>query len=358
MSLENVSPEIARFASDVRRALAHLPADQIAELTGDLEANVTASVADGSPIPDVDAYVAELLSAAGLGLPSPVPHNNKKTFVEAVAVLRRAVRGLEPMWWLLRAFLFVVIIGELTTNFDVSSAGTRYIAVAGSQWLGIFLLGASIVGSVWWGRSRFVLPSWAEIGLAAVLVLFGALTIRDELRVAELAASSLGYGDHGGQCAGLGYDSMGRIGLPTDPVPDLVGLTSEEADQAIVMWGRGVVMLNVTFPGPTLPMVSEDAASDMVVSRQSDPYLVAGSCPYVSIDVELDGHTSLSTTTSTIDPSMTSSTVVDATTTSLLVTETTSPLGRVPTQTTAPGTPSTIAPSPVPGVPTTTQREG
>jgi hypothetical protein len=42
----------------------------------------------------------------------------------------------------------------------------------------------------------------------------------------------------------------------------------------------------------------------------------------------------------------------------LLVTETTSPLGRVPTQTTAPGTPSTIAPSPVPGVPTTTQREG
>jgi hypothetical protein len=337
MSLENVSPEIARFASDVRRALAHLPADQIAELTGDLEANVTASVADGSPIPDVDAYVAELLSAAGLGLPSPVPHNNKKTFVEAVAVLRRAVRGLEPMWWLLRAFLFVVIIGELTTNFDVSSAGTRYIAVAGSQWLGIFLLGASIVGSVWWGRSRFVLPSWAEIGLAAVLVLFGALTIRDELRVAELAASSLGYGDHGGQCAGLGYDSMGRIGLPTNPVPDLVGLTSEEADQVILKWGRGVAMLSATFAYPTPTEVG-------VVTRQSDPYLVAGSCPYVSIDVELDNPASLSTTTST---------VVASTTTSLLMTETTSPLGRVPTQTTAPGVRSTLVPSSAVGIPTT-----
>ena len=333
MSSGNVSPEIAKFAGDVRRALAHLPAGQIAELTGDLEANVTASVADGAQIPDVDAYVTELLSAAGLGLPSPTARNNKKTFVKAIAVLRRAVRGLAPMWWLVRAFLFVVIIGELTTNFDVSSAGTRYIAVAGSQWLGIVFLVASIVGSVRWGRSRFVLPSWAEIGLAAVLVVFGALTIRDELRTAKLAASAAGYGDYRGQCIGLGYDSMGRIGLPTNPVPDLVGLTSEEADQVILKWGRGVAMLSATFAYPTPTEVG-------VVTRQSDPYLVAGSCPYVSIDVELDNPASLSTTTS------------------LLMTETTSPLGRVPTQTTAPGTPSTIAPSPVPGVPTTTQREG
>jgi hypothetical protein len=342
MSSGNVSPEITKFAGDVRRALAHLPAGQIAELTGDLEANVTASVADGAQIPDVDAYVTELLSAAGLGLPSPTARNNKKTFVKAIAVLRRAVRGLAPMWWLVRAFLFVVIIGELTTNFDVSSAGTRYIAVAGSQWLGIVFLVASIVGSVRWGRSRFVLPSWAEIGLAAVLVVFGALTIRDELRAAKLAASAAGYGDYRGQCVGLGYDSMGRIGLPTDPVPDLVGLTSEEAGQVIVKWGRGVAMLSATFAYPTPTEVG-------VVTEQSDPYLVAGSCPYVSIDVELDNPASLSTTTSTIAAS---------TTTSLLMTETTSPLGRVPTQTTAPGTPSTIAPSPAVRVPTTAQREG
>jgi hypothetical protein len=166
-----------------------------------------------------------------------------------------------------------------------------------------------------------------------VLVVFGALTIRDELRTAKLAASAAGYGDYRGQCIGLGYDSMGRIGLPTNPVPDLVGLTSEEADQVILKWGRGVAMLSATFAYPTPTEVG-------VVTRQSDPYLVAGSCPYVSIDVELDNPASLSTTTS------------------LLMTETTSPLGRVPTQTTAPGTPSTIAPSPAVRVPTTAQREG
>ena len=60
--------EIERFAAEVRAALSHLSVEQIAHLTEGLEANVKASVDDGRGLPDVETYVKELLSGAGLDI--------------------------------------------------------------------------------------------------------------------------------------------------------------------------------------------------------------------------------------------------------------------------------------------------
>ena len=161
------------------------------------------------------------------------------------------------------------------------------------------LLFIAIVGSVWWGRSRLTLPSWAEIVLAAVLVVFGTVIIRDELHSAEIAANSVGYN---GQCTGLGYDSQGRIGFPIGPIPDLVGLSPAEADEAMMGWGHGLAMLNATsFPEPV------SALGRSVVVEQSDPYFVAsGPCPYVMIDVRIGTEDAASSTTTTMSPASTS----------------------------------------------------
>lgn len=351
-----VSPEIAQFAERVRRALSHLPADQVAELTDGLEANMAASVADGTPLPDIDTYVSQLLTAAGLEVPrTSAPDAPSRSFVDAVrGVLHKVVtlsHGLAPMWWLLRAFLFVVILGELTTDHDSLTAGTRYVAVGGSDSLGIVLLIVAIVGSVWWGRSHFSLPSWAEIVLSAVLVVFGTVIIRDELHSAEIAANSVGYN---GQCTGLGYDSQGRIGFPKTPVPDLVGLSPAEADEAVMEWGRGLVLLNVaSFPEPA---TAEDRS---IVVEQDDPYFVAsGPCPYVMIDVRISTEDVAPSTTSTISPTSTTTSTVVVTTTSLYDSEATpsTPPGSV-TATTVVGviTQTTVSSK---GMPTTSNTVG
>ena len=321
-----VSPEIAQFAERVRRALSHLPADQVAELTDGLEANMAASVADGTPLPDIDTYVSQLLTAAGLEVPrTSAPDAPSRSFVDAVrGVLHKVVtlsHGLAPMWWLLRAFLFVVILGQLTTDHDSLTAGTRYVAVGGSDSLGIVLLIVAIVGSVWWGRSRSTLPSWAEIVLAAVLVVFGTVIIRDELHSAEIAANLVGYN---GQCTGLGYDSQGRIGFPKAPIPDLVGLSPAEADEAVMEWGRGLAMVKPTsLPEPVT------VGDQQVVVEQSDPYFVAsGPCPYVMIDVRISAEDVASSTTTTMSPTSTTTSTVAVTTTSFYdgeATPTTSP---------------------------------
>lgn len=343
-----VSPEIAQFAERVRRALSHLPADHVAELTDGLEANMAASVADGTPLPDVDTYVSQLLTAAGLEVPKgSATFASSRPIVDALTSAWRTLatwsRGLAPMWWFLRAFFFVVIVGDLTKDYDVRTAGTQYISVGRSTTLGIVLLAVAIVVSVWWGRSSHKLPSWIEVILGAALVVFGSVIIRDEMHSAELAAGALHA--QGGQCLDIGYDSMGRIEFPTEPVPDLIGLDSAEADQAIVRWGRGVAMLSASSWDPLAPSVDGE---EWVVVDQSDPYLRGGLCPSIIIDVRFGPMEALPTatsTTSTVAPTVTST--VPQTTTSLLdtaVTPTMLPGDVTVTSTARAGVPTTSNP--------------
>lgn len=308
MSSENVSSTIAKFAADVRRALGHLSADQIAELTGDLEANITASVADGASIPEVDAYVNELLSAAGLAVPHAVAGS---TYVDIVAIIRSATRGLAPMWWLIRAIATTAVLGSLTSTSPAFGPGINGIRVADRGYLGLLTFVIALVASVWGGRQekRWPWPLRVAPAVAVVFVFLGQ--IGGELKFASAAhnASSV-------SCAGLGFDSMGRRDFPTEPFPELAGLSLFDADKKLTEWGRGLVVMNVV-TGNEVAMSPRAAIVDV-----SDPFIsfFSGGCPAVSVEVRVAESTPttvipIEVTTTTSTPKTTTSTTTSSQTT-------------------------------------------
>jgi hypothetical protein len=310
MSSENVSHSIAKFAADVRRALGHLSADQIAELTGDLEANITASVADGAPIPNVDSYVNELLSAAGLSAPQAA---SEARFADVVALVRSATHGLAPMWWFVRAIAATAVLGSLTSTSPAFGAGITGIRVADRGYLGLATLVIALVASVWGGRQekRWPWPLRVAPAVAVVLVFLGQIG-------GELKFAAAIYNSKSVSCAGLGFDSMGRRDFPTEPFPDLAGLSLFDADKKVTEWGRGFAMIGVV-TGGELAM-----SPRAVIVDASDPFIsfFSGGCPTVSVEVRIK-----ESAPSTVLPAETTTTSTPTTTTS----------STTPSQTTYPG---------------------
>jgi hypothetical protein len=308
MSSENVSSTIAKFAADVRRALAHLSADQIAELTGDLEANITASVADGSPIPEVEEYVNELLSAAGLA----VPHSAAVSkYVDVVAIVRSATRGLSPMWWLVRAIATTAVLGSLTSTRPAFGAGFNGIRVADRGYLGLLVFVIALVASVWSGRQekRWPWPLRVAPAVAVVFVFLGQIG-------GELKFASAVYNASSVSCAGLGFDSMGRRDFPTEPFPELAGLSLFDADKKVTEWGGGLAWLNLV-RGGEVAMSPRAAIVDV-----GEPFISfsGGGCPSVSVEVvvaesPVTTAPPVAVTTRTSEPMATSSTTVPSSTT-------------------------------------------
>ena len=320
MTSENVFPSIAKFAADVRRALAHLSADQIAELTGDLEANITASVADGAPIPDVTAYVNELLSAAGLETPTKHP---RRSFGRALHIVNEQLRGIAPMLWFLRAAGLTMVLAGVTSERPAVSGHSVFPAVYDRVGLGVGVFAFLLVASVRLGRREQRIPILVHAAIAVVLGGLGALTLRDEIRWSNSYAMS-----QRNPCYELGYDSRGVVRMPDTPVPNLVGMNFTESDKAIIDWGRGLVILSATV------MPADADLSEAIITEQQPMVLDdSGACPYLSIPVRLDSP-SRYTPPMTTAPSPESMTTVLPSTTTSTVSATTSPT--LPTPTTAP----------------------
>ena len=119
-------PEVAEFAADVRAQLSDLGADEIEELTGDLEADLQERV-DEAGVDDLEdpaAYATELRSAAGLPpradvRPQQPWHRALASVVtNRLALLEERLRAtpvssatldffisLRPFWWILRGWV-------------------------------------------------------------------------------------------------------------------------------------------------------------------------------------------------------------------------------------------------------------
>jgi hypothetical protein len=311
MSSENVSPSIAKFAADVRRALAHLSADQIAELTGDLEANITASVADGAPIPNVDSYVNELLSAAGLEIPRT---KSASKYADMIAIVRIATRGLAPMWWFIRAIAVTIIAGSFTSTMPAFGAGYSGIRVADRGDLGLVVFVGSVLASIWIGRRERRWPSLLSVVPAVIVVVLAMLQVGDEMRYAALVESG-----SSSQCAGLGFDSYGRRGFPASAFPDILGLSLFDADRKISDWGKGLATMSLE-AGGEFAMSPRASIVDV-----SEPYIyVAGGCPNISVNV-------------TVAESPVTTALPEVGSTSTII-----PNSAVPSQTTFPASPSVV----------------
>jgi len=314
-----VSPEIAIFAERVRRALGHLSVEQVADLTDGLEANVAASVADGAALPDVDTYVAELLSAAGLAIPDSVDVGRLK-IAERIATLKHVLRGLVPMWWLVRAVAATLLIGIITSTDPAWGAGRVMIRVSNNLLLGWVVLVAAIVGSVWAGRMEKRLPAMLRVIPGLVIVALSLSAVGNEFDFAAMMDRPQRLA-----CVELGFDSMGRRRFPTDPLPEFVGMSLYDADQAIMGWGQGMATLTLV-RGMELSM----SPRARIVRAQPAYIDMSGGCPTVNVEVEIaevaDGLEP--TTMTTITAATTSiqlSVVPESTTSSVVATETGSP---------------------------------
>lgn len=287
-----VSPEIAIFAERVRRALGHLSVEQVADLTDGLEANVAASVADGTPLPNVDVYVAELLSAAGIEATSE-PKSLFTSFRRAYEFAERIVspivrwsRGLAPMWWIVRAFSLTVILGAWTSRDPAWGGSHTFVAVADRESIGLVVFVLLLVASVWWGRRGAVVPGLIRIVAGVALIVLAFVATGDEFGWANEYAivEARPY------CYQQGYDSQGKIGLPKLPPPNLLGMDLRDADAAITKWGRGLAVISGSFDPTSFDSdpTAFDPSESAVVVEQQPPALVTGTCAYIEIPVKFE----------------------------------------------------------------------
>ena len=275
MNQEEISArEITGFVSKVRALLQHLDSDLVTELTSDLEANISLSVADGEQIPNAHDYVQELLSAAGLEVPSVRKSSKYSLFVKRMT---QQLRGLAPMWWLLRAFFAVVVLSAITGGIS-SSRISRFplLRVLGISWIGIVLLVLLIWGSVYLGRKQVPKRSKTFEILGVMFIVLGiALTYLVADRNYERSFDWLSRRDEFCKSVNSTWRSDAIEDLPNfTQLPSVVGMRAPVAEDVIFKWSDGKVGMFLNQDG-TGPLPDYESA---LVSRQGSPQLHPGMC--------------------------------------------------------------------------------
>lgn len=174
--------DIAAFAAAVRKRLDDLPADEIEDLTGGLEADLLDQAADGDDrlsLEDPDAYADELRASAGLPgrddtTRAPLGRRIRTRFDSLGASIRRSAESstlgnwllgfllsLRPVWWVFRGWVSYQILAIYV--------GGPSALVPNSMVLWLLLL-AVIVVSVQWGRGRWVPGRFMRVIRVAVSV--------------------------------------------------------------------------------------------------------------------------------------------------------------------------------------------
>lgn len=315
--------EIERFAAEVRAVLSHLSAEQIVHLTEGLEANVKASVDDGRGLPDVETYVKELLSGAGLDLEESAGTRGVVSWIRAfINPLVKWFRGLNGQIRLLVGVVAFFALTILTTDhWTIAVVVVVVILIAVSR----------VPRSEDRRQNKSIVAglaiSCAVLGWALVS---GADQNSDPfMNVKTYCGSDLNLGQ--------------RLALPTKEVPNLVGKTWDVATAEARLWWSGEVQLEATNP-----YVFQETGGPMmegfIVSQQGDPVLIQSICnSSVLIPIVLDPRSSTVTTltpdeipgdtTTSVVPSVdnggssstTSSSVPKSTTSSTSTTTTTHP---------------------------------
>jgi len=249
--------EIERFAAEVRAALSHLSVEQIAHLTEGLEANVQASVDDGRGLPDVETYVKELLSGAGLDIEKSAGTHGVFRWIRAfINATVNWFRGLNSLLRLLVGIVAFIALTVFTTD----------------NWTVAVVVVAVILISV----SRVPLPEARQrnksiaVGLAISFAVLGWALVSGEDQNYDPYGSVKTY------CPG-DSNLEERIAFPTKDVPNLVGKTWDVATAEARLWWAGGVELEAVnpevFEGTGGPMMER-----FIVGQQGDPVLFHTIC--------------------------------------------------------------------------------
>jgi hypothetical protein len=251
--------KVERFAVAVRAALSHLPAEQVAHLTEDLEANMKASVDDGGELPEVETYVKELLAGAGIDVSESVEGTSLITrLVAAIRSLLSWFLGLNlGMRLLIGVGAFVVLTILTTDDWTIAIVVGAVVAVAFARRTQMSA-----------GRRRWMLAASVAVGLTiAWLVTF------------IVPNENSGPWDGYLFCPDSAMVENRRVTLPSADVPNLVGKTLGVAEAEARLWWTGQVELEPTnpevFASQDGPRLLEDG---FVVIKQGEPELSDSVC--------------------------------------------------------------------------------
>ena len=249
--------EIERFAAEVRAALSRLSVEQIAHLTEGLEANVKASVDDGGGLPDVETYVKELLSGAGLDIEKSAGTHGVVSWIRAfIKPLLNWFRGLNGQIRLLVGVVAFFALTVFTTDpWTIAVVIVAVISIA--------------VSRAPQSEDRRGNKSIA-VGLAISCAVLGWAFVSGEDQ------NSDPYGSVKTYCPS-DSNLEERIAFPTKDVPNLVGKTWDVATAEARLWWAGGVELE-----PMNPEVFEGTGGPMmerfIVGQQGDPVLFHTIC--------------------------------------------------------------------------------
>ena len=251
--------EIERFAAEVRAALSYLSVEQIAHLTEGLEANVQASVDDGGGLPDVETYVKELLSGAGLDIDESAGTHGVVSWIRAfIKPLFNWFSGLNGQIRLLVG----VVAGVALTVFTTDNWTIAVVVVA------VILISVSRA-SLSEDRSR---NKSIAVGLVVSCAVLGVALV-----VADADSNPDPYDSVKTYCPG-DSNLEERIAFPTKDVPNLVGKTWDVATAEARLWWAGGVELEAinpeVFQGTGVSMTE----GLFIVSQQGDPVLIHTIC--------------------------------------------------------------------------------
>ena len=267
--------EIERFAAEVRAALSHLSVEQIAHLTEGLEANVKASVDDGRGLPDVETYVKELLSGAGLDIEKSAGTHRAFRWIRAfIKSLLNWFRGLNGQ---IRLFVGVVAFFALTV-FTTDHWTIAVVVVA------VILISVS--------RAPLSEDRWKIKSIIAGLVISCAV-----VGWALVSGEDQNYDPYDSAKTYCPNDSNleERIAFPRTDVPNLIGKTWGVASAEARLWWAGGVDLEPM--NPEVFQTEPPTMDGFIVSQQGDPVLFHTICDSRAlIPVVLDPRGSAETT--------------------------------------------------------------
>ena len=248
--------EIERFAAEVRAALSHLSVEQIAHLTEGLEANVKASVDDGRGLPDVETYVKELLSGAGLDIENSAGTHRAFRWIGAfIKSLLNWFRGLNGQ---IRLLVGVVAFFALTV-FTTDHWTIAVVVVA------VILISVS--------RAPLSEDRWKIKSIIAGLVISCAV-----VGWALVSGEDQNYDPYDSAKTYCPNDSNleERIAFPTKDVPNLIGKTWGVASAEARLWWAGGV--EVEPMNPEVFQTEPPTMDGFIVSQQGDPVLFHTIC--------------------------------------------------------------------------------
>lgn len=231
-----VRPDVSEFLDKVRARLADLTDEEREELLGGLEADLIELVADGGAVAELGdprAYADELRAAAGLerrarsgraaGVRRPrrparevvtdVLDGSRRRWEDrmasrpGLAATWCVVVSLRPVWWVLRAWVFVQVLDAQIGPWEWPTLVPRF----GDDLTGLLVLAGAVVGSVLMGLGRIWPASHRTSSATArvVLLLLNSFAVLQLAIVADSfpSASYLHEQAHPcavGLCAGQG----------------------------------------------------------------------------------------------------------------------------------------------------------